>query len=546
MATTMSLPDLDSTGPARVADGLAIAILIAVAIVAAFTFRDYGLGWDDFTHSQYGDLLLAYYGSGFRDQRAMHFVNLYYYGGGFDMAAALLAKVLPFGLFETRRLCGAIVGLIGLALTWRIARRAGGPRAGVVGLALLATCPLYIGHMYMNAKDAPFAAAMALLILALVRIAQEYPRPGAGTVMMFGFGLGLAFGSRVLAVLSPLYILPALALVIVVEGRVEGWREAAARFGRLVLRLLPGFVLAYAVMAVIWPWSVRAPLDPLWAVEYFSRFFEKPWRELFDGALILAPDMPRRYVPTLLMLKLPELMLALGLTGLIGAFVAAARATVPPNRRAMLLTLALAAIVPVAVTVAMRPAMYNGIRHFLFVLPPLAALGGLAAAWIAEVLWRRRGALAAATAALAIGLASPVVAMVRLHPYEYTSFNHIAGGVPGAAGRYMLDYWGLSFRQASLALRAWLAAHDAQPPAGRHWRIAVCGPHPPAQVVLGPDFDLTWDPKGADFAMALGTFYCANLDAPVIAEIKRAGVSYARVYDIRGRTVDSLLTLPPP
>ena len=76
---------------------------------------------------QYGDLLLAFYGSGFADQRALSFVNLYKYGGGFDMAAALVAKVLPFGLFETRRLVGAAVGIVGLIATWRIGRRLGGP-----------------------------------------------------------------------------------------------------------------------------------------------------------------------------------------------------------------------------------------------------------------------------------------------------------------------------------------------------------------------------------------------------------------------------------
>ena len=86
-----------------------------MAVIAAFTFRDYGLGWDDYTHSQYGDLLLKLYGSGFTDTRALSFVNLYKYGGGFDMAAALAAKVLPFGLFETRRLLGAAVGIFGLA-----------------------------------------------------------------------------------------------------------------------------------------------------------------------------------------------------------------------------------------------------------------------------------------------------------------------------------------------------------------------------------------------------------------------------------------------
>ena len=144
---------------AHPADLLAALVLLAVAAIAALTSRDYGLGWDDFTHAQYGDLLLKLYGSGFTDRRAFGFVNLYMYGGGFDMLAALAAKILPFDLFATRRLVGAAVGLVGLAATWRIGRRIGGPTAGLIALVLLATCPLYYGHMFMNPKDAPFAAA---------------------------------------------------------------------------------------------------------------------------------------------------------------------------------------------------------------------------------------------------------------------------------------------------------------------------------------------------------------------------------------------------
>src|SRR5215467_15704673 len=69
----------------RVADVLAFAIIGAVAIIAALTFRDYGLGWDDYVHAEYGGLLLNLYSSGFTDQRALSFVNLYAYGGGFDL-----------------------------------------------------------------------------------------------------------------------------------------------------------------------------------------------------------------------------------------------------------------------------------------------------------------------------------------------------------------------------------------------------------------------------------------------------------------------------
>ena len=109
----------------------------------------------------------------------------------------------------------------------------------------------------------------------------------------------------------------------------------------------------------------------------------------------------------------------------------------------------------------------------------------------------------------------------------------------------MLDYWGLAFKQAGNALRDRLAARGEAPPAGRKWKIAVCGPHPPAQIALGPTFEPTWDPKGADFALALGAFYCARLDAPVLSEVVRDGVSFARAYDLRGRTVSDIFTVPP-
>ena len=528
-------------------DRLAVAVLVVMAGVALMTFRDYGLGWDDYTHSEYGEQLLALYGSGFADRRALSFVNLYAYGGGFDMLAALAAKVSPFTLFETRRLVGALVGLIGLLATWRTGRRIGGPLAGFMALVLLATCPLYIGHMFMNAKDAPFAVAMAILLLALVRLLADYPRitPASGALLAIGFGLSI--GSRVMGGFGVVALVGALAALAAIEARRDGLRPAAARLGHFALALLPAAVLAYAVMALVWPWSVADPLNPLRAVAYFSAFFEKPWHELFAGALVTVTEMPRSYVPTLFSLQMPEVFLALALTGTIGALIGVCSSKLPADRRAVLLLVVLAATLPIVVTVLARPAMYNGIRHFVFVLPPLAVLGGLAGAWLIATLRRHSGwAAAAAAIAFLAGIALPVVDMTRLHPYEYSYFNRLAGGVAGARGRYMLDYWGLSFKQASQGLAGKLAERHESKPLDRRWKLAVCGPHRSPQVELGPDFETTWEPPGADFALMLGEFYCATLDAPILVEIAREGVVYARVYDIRGRSFTTLLTLPAP
>ncbi len=530
--------------PAQTLDRLALGALSLVALIAALTFRDYGLGWDDFTHSQYGDLLIAFYTSGFKDRRALEFVNLYLYGGGFDMAAALLAKILPFDLSETRRLLGAAVGIIGLAVTWRIARRIGGPLAGLCALVLLAACPLYYGHMFINPKDAPFAVAMAVFLLGLVRVFEKYPKPGAATLTILGLGFGLSIGSRIMAGFGVLTALGAFALLVGAEARAEGARAALSRLGACLLRLLPAAILAYAVMAVIWPWGVVDPLNPIRAIGVFSHFFEKPWQELFEGVLLTPPEMPRRYVPELLALKLPEIFWLLGLAGVAGALVMAFRRGQTAQRRAVLLVVALAAILPVAIAVVTRPAMYNGVRHFIFILPPLAVAAGLAADWVYRRATSRAFHIVAA-ALVAIGLLVAIVQMIRLHPYQYVHFNLIAGGPSGASERFMLDYWGLSLKQAAEALRSHLAARGEKLPAGRKWKVAVCGPHPGVQVALGNAFEPTWEPKGADFALMLSEFYCTRLDAPAIAQVARANVTFARAYDIRGRSIPSLFTIPP-
>ncbi|MGJ5177298.1 glycosyltransferase family 39 protein [Bradyrhizobium oligotrophicum] len=532
----------------RTCDDLAMFVLAAVAVVAGLTFRDYGLGWDDYTHAEYADLLLRMYGSGFRDQAALSFANLYMYGGGFDMVAALLHKVLPLELFETRRLVGALVGLIGLAVTWRLARRIGGAVAGLTALLLLALCPIFYGHMFMNPKDAPFAVAMVVLLMGLVRLAEEYPYPSPRTILILGLGAGFSIGCRILGGMAVVYAVVGFMPLFLEEYRTQGPREAVRRFAHVLYMLIPGLIVGYLIMGLIWPWSIIEPANPFRALTYFSHFFEKPWKEMFDGALVSVPDMPWSYLPTLFALQLPELMIALFVAGAVASLMSLSRPDMPARQKSILLMLTLAATLPILIAIVKRPALYNGIRHFVFVIPPMALLGGVAFSWLLSWLNAddRRSWQPVAIAAFCFGLLLPLAEMIRLHPYQYTHFNYIAGTVREADTRFMLDYWGLALKQASDGLKEQLDERQEVPPIGHKWKVAVCGPQRPAQVALGPDFTIGWDSHAADFAMTLGEFYCKGLTAPVMVEIKRDDVVFARVYDIRGRSISSLLSIPAP
>src|SRR5712672_2261940 len=104
--TTSAIDTPSRRSVERTCDDLAIIGLAAVALIASLTFRDFGLGWYHYPHAEYADLLLRMYGSGFKDTGALSFANLYMYGGGFDMVAALLHKVIQLELLETGRLVG--------------------------------------------------------------------------------------------------------------------------------------------------------------------------------------------------------------------------------------------------------------------------------------------------------------------------------------------------------------------------------------------------------------------------------------------------------
>jgi hypothetical protein len=388
---------------------------------------------------------------------------------------------------------------------------------------------------------------MVILMLGLVRLAEEYPSPSPRTILIVGLGAGLSVGSRILGGLALVYAMVGFVPLLLEEIRINGAREALRRFIHVGYVLLPGLVFGYLVMGLIWPWSIMEPANPFQALAYFSHFFEKPWKEMFDGTLISVPDMPWSYLPTLFALQLPEVLLALTIAGVAGALASLSRRDVSARRKTILLMLASAATLPLAIAIAKRPALYNGIRHFIFVIPPMTVLAGTAFAWGMNWLKEnRRGWQPAVVAVFLFGLLLPLGEMIRLHPYQYTHFNHIAGTVRSADNLFMLDYWGLAFKQASDGLREQLEERHEAPPTGRKWKVAVCGPQRPAQVALGPDFTIGWDSHAADFAMTLGEFYCKGLPAPVMVEIKRDDVVFARVYDIRGSSISSLLAIPAP
>jgi hypothetical protein len=85
--------------------------------------------------------------------------------------------------------------------------------------------------MFINAKDTPFAVAMAFLAYATVRNFEEYPRPRIPTILLFGLALGLAVGTRVIGGIGLVFAAAGVAVLFAID-----WRDSAGR-GRRVASL---------------------------------------------------------------------------------------------------------------------------------------------------------------------------------------------------------------------------------------------------------------------------------------------------------------------
>jgi hypothetical protein len=210
-----------------------------------FTSRDYAISNDEGVQHHYGELIIAYYRSGFKVRDLFTLDNLYLYGGLFDIIAVGLAYVIPVDPYELRHILCAVTGIGGIAASAATARLIAGPRAGLISAVLLALCGAWYGAMFNHTKDIPFAAAMMGATLFVIRIARQLPSPRAADLVGFGLLAGAALGIRSLGLLLLFYLGLAVVLSLPWQERFESCAGFAAS---TAVRIVPAVALAAFVM----------------------------------------------------------------------------------------------------------------------------------------------------------------------------------------------------------------------------------------------------------------------------------------------------------
>jgi hypothetical protein len=204
-------------------------------------------------------------------------------------------------------------------------------------------------------------------------------------------------------------------------------------------RAIPSLI-AYALLSLIftyltWPYLWTNPVGHF--IESFKEMSLYPWTGavLFNGTNYSITQLPISYLPVLLAIQLTEPVWILSLAGwLVSAFGA--------NKKRGLIELSLLwFVLPLTAFIILRIALYDNFRQILFILPPILLMAGVAFEAVKNVKWQ--------AALIGLCLIPNLIGIVSLHPYEYIYYNRFIGGVDGAVGRFELDYWVTSYREAA-------------------------------------------------------------------------------------------------
>jgi hypothetical protein len=427
MAWIPSAPSHAAESPLSPSAWRTVAIALALLLLPLLLWMslDFGVTLDEGRRQANGERIWRLYRG---DIVPPVTANENLHGGLFDVLAVGLQQILPLEPYNVRHLLNAVFGWIGIACCGMVVARLAGWRAAAISLVLLAGLPPYVGHAMNNPKDAPFAALATAALLVIASLPRQFPYLPLRHAVVLGVTIGLCVGVRpgglLFAGYGALWILAAIVM-----NRDLDLRHLAQTAGTFAIVI----VLVLLVPLPVWPYLWERPITGVFEASEGVAHYAWIGPVLFQGRDIGSVELPWTYAPVWLVLTTPLVVWA-------GAVVSLAGLRHRGIRRAGVIGLWFAVLFPIAYVIVRHSVLYDGIRHLLFVLPPLVALAAIG--WDDALRATRSTARGAVAVLLALGLAEPILFQLRNHPNQVVYFQPLAGGPAAMVGRFDMDYWG--------------------------------------------------------------------------------------------------------
>lgn len=423
-----------------------------IILFACFTFcympyisKDYGVTGDEYPDHQHTAYVLNYFANGDTTALYQPKTTLHLYGISMQVVAGAICRWFNIdNYYEARHVVCAFNGALGVLFVGLAGLRWGGGLCGLLSILLMFFTPRFFGHSMNNLKDIPFATGYIISIYYAIRLFDYYPyfriRDMIGAVLGIALALGTRSGGLIL---YPMLLMYAGLFYIRYYGLKEFYKFGKYQnvIGNILTVLFIVLVCSYILAIALWPFALQKPLsNVLFSLREFTNY-SIGLRTIFDGEQMMSNMLPWKYAPKYLMIGMPLVIVA----GFIGYLI-----YVLIRRKEFSLIsyfLLFAAIFPVIWVIYKNSNLYGGIRHLLFVMPPMVLIAGRFWQNMIDLVKCKWGKLAVVLVFI-IGLSLPVKHMVKNHPNDYIYFNELIGGLKGAYGDYETDYYYNSLKDA--------------------------------------------------------------------------------------------------
>ncbi|MBX3452563.1 MAG: glycosyltransferase family 39 protein [Planctomycetaceae bacterium] len=333
----------------------------------------------------------------------------------------------PDGPFVTAcaRTGSVIAFVLTLLLVGAWGRRLAGPGAGLFAALAYASLPRAVGHSEIAALESILNLTW---LVALATVAGLAARESAPPRMRFAAAAGVTLGLALLTKIQAIFLGPIVVLWWLVRWRARGLASLAV-WG----------ITGWMVFFLGWPWLWIDPVNHI--ARYLGRTVDRATLHVYYlGQVWPDTGVPWHYPLVMLAATTPVLILGTALGAAI-RFWRMPRTDSDMRGSGEVALLALAIAVPLAIFSMPGVAVYDGIRLFLVVLPPLAILSGAGLAWLEEWLTNRVGRKRAVPAIWGLLVCSSFWT-IWSWPFGLSAYGEMTGGPPGASWMGLeQDYW---------------------------------------------------------------------------------------------------------
>ena len=430
-------------------------IVCALFLIAGLAISDdYGVSWDAGNQRFIAIHALNYILHD--DQTMLQKDADFFYGAAFELPLLLLTEWVlgledPRQVYLARHVLTHLFFLLGGFCCYLLALRLSGDRLVALAVMLLfLLSPRLYAHSFFNSKDPAFASAF---VMALLFASRAFDKDSLGNYRQCGMAAGLLVNLRIMGV---------VLFVVVLVFRAWAWFRAEGRAARRRVVATSGVFALWGVIVLFisLPYLWGEPVGRL--AEYWIVLADHPtvYNQLFRGEEFSSAALPWDYMLRWFAISQPPVTLLLGLLGL-GALGLAAGGVVRrgvgdgPDAGELRLGVLLAACfaLPLVAFVLLRPAAYDGWRHFYFLQGPFCLLATFALMGLRQLAvrgLRKRWVGGAAGALTMAGLGAAALEMAQIHPNQHLYFNFLVDRKTPERlwTRYTMDYYLMTTRQS--------------------------------------------------------------------------------------------------